>query len=130
MKLKPSSDLDMLEVMGGLDSFEEAQDDKLAVSEIDSTASIVVADPATQPQKPTVLKNKGKKLDSWEDESSDEDEKESQRAASRQETIADSGYGSEAAWEGVGGEQGLMKVLKSFQKLQKEFNDKFRAMWA
>lgn len=130
MKLKPSSDLDMLEVMGGLDSFEEAEDDKLAVSEIDSSAPVVVADPSAQPQKPVVLKNKGKKLDSWEDESDDEDEKESQRAASRQDTIADSGYGSEAAWEGAGGEQGLMKVLKSFQKLQKEFNDKFRAMWA
>jgi len=128
MKLKPSSDLDMLEVMGNLDALEEAEDDKIAASETDTTASSVVSDPMRNPEKPVVLKKKGKKLDSWEDDEDDEASALPDRSRNGANNEAD--VLADAAWDGEVGEKGLLQVLKAFQLLHKEFNEKFKAMWA
>lgn len=129
MKLKPVSDLDMLEVMGNLDAVEEAEDDSVAASEVDSKVDSVIADPSINPEKPVVSKSKAKKLDSWEDAADAEDTFDKKTAAKKAAAEAESKYG-DAAWDGPGGEKGLVKVLKAFQKLQVEFNVKFKAMWA
>ncbi|KAJ9629556.1 hypothetical protein H2203_001930 [Taxawa tesnikishii (nom. ined.)] len=128
MKLKPSNDLDMLDVMGNLDSLEEAEDDKVAASETEATAQPVVADPVKQPERPVINKKKGKNMDSWEDAEDDEEARLAIR--SKRAARAEADDLADAAWEGQGGEKGLLNVLKAFQKLHKEFNEKFRAMWA
>ena len=133
MKLKPANDLDMLEIMGNLDAVEEAEDDSIAASETDgSKVDSVIADPMVQPEKPVMSKAKAKKLESWEDAATAEDAAErktaAKKAAAEKEEIR-MGL-SEAAWDGPGGEKGLINVLKAFQKLQVDFNVKFKAMWA
>ncbi|KAL1297753.1 hypothetical protein AAFC00_006291 [Neodothiora populina] len=130
MKLKPANDLDMLEIMGNLDAVEEAEDDEIAASETESKVDSVIADPSIQPERPVMSKAKAKKLDSWEDAANAEESSERKDAARRAAEEAESLKDGEAAWEGAGGEKGLVKVLKAFQKLQVEFNVKFKAMWA
>jgi hypothetical protein len=126
MKLKPTSDLDMLDVMGNLDALEEAEDDKLAATDADTSSAPVIADPMKQPEKPVVSKTKGKKLDSWEDEVPDEPvlTERAKKALEKEDDFVD------AAWDGEVGEKGLLNVLKAFQLLHRDFNEKFRAMWA
>lgn len=132
MKLKPANDMDMLEVMGNLDAVEEAEDDSVAASEADSKVDSVIADASTQPQKPVINKKKAKDLDSWEDAADIEDTADrksaARKAAEEKEELKSALEG--AAWEGQDGERGLLRVLKTFQKLQEEFNVKFKAMWA
>lgn len=132
MKLKPANDLDMLEIMGNLDAVEEAEDDNMAASETESKVDSVIADPSLQPEKPVISKAKAKKLDSWEDAADAEesfDKKSAAKKAAAEEEEVRAGL-TDAAWDGPGGEKGLVKVLKAFQKLQVEFNVKFKAMWA
>lgn len=130
MKLKPANDLDMLEVMGNLDAVEEAEDDTtIEASETESKVDSVITDPSVKPEKPVMSKSKVKKLESWEDAADVEDVFEKKDAARKAAAEKEEMFG-DAAWEGAGGERGLIKVLKAFQKLQVEFNVKFKAMWA
>ncbi|GAB7347323.1 hypothetical protein MBLNU459_g3401t1 [Dothideomycetes sp. NU459] len=134
MKLKPANDMDMVEIMGNLDAVEEAEDDVSAATETEtgSVVDSVISDPGVRAEKgPVVSKTKAKKLDSWENAADEEErfEKKTANAAAREAEIRKAEM-DEAAWEGQGGEQGLLKVLKAFQKLHTEFNVKFKAMWA
>lgn len=130
MKLKPANDLDMLEVMGNLEAVEEAEDDTVAASEADSKVDSVITDPTMQPEKPVMSKTKAKKLDSWEDAADAEETFDKKSAAKKAAADAEESKYGDAAWDGPGGEKGMVKVLKAFQKLQVEFNVKFKAMWA
>lgn len=136
MKLKVANDMDMVEIMGNLDAVEEAEDDVSAATETEtgSVVDSVISDTGVKPEKGgpgVVSKTKAKKLDSWENAADEEErfEKKTANAAAREEAIRKAEM-DEAAWEGQGGEQGLLKVLKAFQKLHTEFNVKFKAMWA
>jgi superfamily II RNA helicase len=125
MKLKVGSDMDFLDTMGELDTIEEAEDETVAVKE-DGEA---VPAPSEAPKAmPTIAKKTAKKADSWEDMADEEEviEKDFNAATAKFEQLS---FDS-AAWEGQGGEKGLLKVLKAFQKLHSEFNMKFKAMWA
>lgn len=125
MKLKVGSDMDFLDTMGELDTLEEAEDETVAVKE-DGEAVPTPAEALKA--KPTITKKKAKKADSWEDMADEEEviEKDFNEAAARLDELT---FDS-AAWEGQGGEKGLLKVLKAFQRLHSEFNLKFKAMWA
>ncbi|GAB7364637.1 hypothetical protein MBLNU230_g5440t1 [Neophaeotheca triangularis] len=136
MKLKPgSSDLDMLEVMGNLDAHEEAEDDKQAASESPASNELAVSDPLTNPSgadttKPIVPKKKAKNVDSWEEVADEEEaivgarEKAEERAKRFEAEAAEA-----PAWEKED-KEGLRNVYKALTLLHKEFNVKFRAMWA
>lgn len=125
MKLKVGSDMDFLDTMGELDTIEEAEDETVAVKE-EGEATPAASGAATP--MPTITKKKAKKADSWEDMADEEEtiEKDFNEAAARLDELT---FDS-AAWEGQGGEKGLLKVLKAMQKLHAEFNMKFKAMWA
>ncbi|GIZ45282.1 hypothetical protein CKM354_000845500 [Cercospora kikuchii] len=143
MKISEATDLDMLEVMGNMDAHEEAEDDKVAATETESTVSgpSVGGDSAVglvdrtatstgRPAAPT--KKQAKNADSWEDLAGSEDEDDVQAALEHsvgEEAEALAQELANSAWDGEGGE-GLKNVLKAFQKLHAEFTVKFRAMWA
>lgn len=129
-KLKPGNDMDLLDVMGNLDAHEEAEDDKVAASDPADTSLPIIADSTTQPEKPVTAKKKAKNVDSWEEVADEEDaivgaqERQAKTAARHAAEAADA-----PAWENEDNE-GLLKVLKALQKLNTEFNLKFKAMWA
>ncbi|USW51870.1 Putative helicase, P-loop containing nucleoside triphosphate hydrolase [Septoria linicola] len=144
MKLTEATDLDMLEVMGNMDAHEEAEDDKIAATETESTVSgpsvggdsavggLVdrTAPKSTRPAAPT--KKQAKNADSWEDLAGSDDEDDVEAALEHsvgEEAEALAQELANSAWEGEGGE-GLKNVLKAFQKLHADFTVKFRAMWA
>ena len=131
LKLKNVDDMEFLDVVGDMDEIIEAQDEVVADAEIAEGDGEVKAKEIKKGISTSAAKKKGKKLDSWEDASSeDEDDaleaEEEERLDKKMEGI-DLG---DAAWDGAAGEAGLMDVLRAFQKLRFEFNAKFRAMWA
>ncbi|KAM3416704.1 P-loop containing nucleoside triphosphate hydrolase protein [Cercospora zeina] len=143
MKISEATDLDMLEVMGNMDAHEEAEDDKVAATETESTVSGpsvggdsavgLVDRTATKTGRPAApTKKQAKNADSWEDLAGSEDEDDVQAALEHsvgEEAEALAQELANSAWDGEGGE-GLKNVLKAFQKLHADFTVKFRAMWA
>ncbi|KAK4988926.1 hypothetical protein LTR66_007187 [Elasticomyces elasticus] len=133
MKLKPGTDMDMIDVMGNLDAYEEAEDDKAAVTETTDTSTPVIADPASNPTKPVMAKMKARNIESWEEVADKEDAIAGAdgRKAAKSKAYKQNGADERdaPAWE-TGGDEGLVKLLKALQKLNVEFNLKFRAMWA
>lgn len=138
MKLADGTDMDMLEVMGGMDAHEEAEDDKVAAVETETQSDISgpsAADSgivlpernAKAPAAPT--KKQAKNADSWEDLAGEEEDAAAAETRRKADQEAELQAQESAAWEGDGNE-GLKTVLKAFQKLQLEFNVKFKAMWA
>ena len=129
-KLKPGNDMDLLDALGALDAHEEAEDDKVAASEPGDTSLPIVAEATKQPEKPVVVKKKAKNVDSWEEVA---DEEEAIDGAQERKAKLAAKHAAEAldapAWEREDNE-GLLKVIKALQKLNTEFNLKFRAMWA
>lgn len=78
---------------------------------------------------PTASKERGGKAvaDSWDDET---DTESSQGEPSPSPgLLSGAAPASVPAWQGEG-EQGLARVLASFQKLQLQFDDKFKKVWA
>lgn len=141
MKMTEGSDMDMLDVMGGMDAHEEEEDDKVAAVEDQQSemsgpsaadSGVVLPERAKPKEAPT--KKQAKNADSWEDLAGDEEEKEKAEAAAatekQLEDEADELLGNGAAWEGARGGEGLKNVLKAFTALHKEFSVKFKAMWA
>ena len=132
IKLKDSTDMDMLDVMGNLDAHEEAEDDQAAVSEeqSDSTGPSLADSAISMPERPKqVSKRSAKNADSWEDVADEEDAR--VRAEERKSGVAaEAGTIDSGVWIGEEGGEGLKNVLKAFTKLHAEFNVKFRAMWA
>ncbi|KAK3724839.1 hypothetical protein LTR37_000887 [Vermiconidia calcicola] len=133
MKLKESTDMDMLDVMGNLDAHEEAEDEQAAASEEQSDAQSVADSAVSLPERPkqVVSKKKAKNADSWEDVADEEDaitRKEDRKTNLANEAKAIDAEGG--AWGGEEGGEGLKNVLKAFTKLHAEFTVKFRAMWA
>ncbi|CAD0012299.1 unnamed protein product [Aureobasidium pullulans] len=126
MKLKVGSDMDFLDTMGELDTLEEAEDETVAVKE--DGEAVPAPSEAPKAAMATITKKKAKKAESWEDMADEEEviEKDYNEAAAKLDEL---NFDS-AAWEGQGGEKGLLKVLKAFQRLHSEFNLKFKAMWA
>jgi superfamily II DNA or RNA helicase len=126
MKLKVGSDMDFLDTMGELDTLEEAEDETVAVKE--DGEAVPTPSEAPKAAMATITKKKAKKAESWEDMADEEEviEKDYNEAAAKLDEL---NFDS-AAWEGQGGEKGLLKVLKAFQRLHSEFNLKFKAMWA
>ncbi|WPH03167.1 Hypothetical protein R9X50_00604300 [Acrodontium crateriforme] len=134
MKLHDGSDMDMLEVMGDMDAHEEAEENKIAESEEQRSelSGPSVADSAISiPERggPKVVSaKKAKNADSWEDVADEEN-----KAIASEERRANTAARLEAeeqAEKGDGNNEGLRNVLKALQKLNVEFNSKFRAMWA
>ncbi|KAH0402048.1 P-loop containing nucleoside triphosphate hydrolase protein, partial [Aureobasidium melanogenum] len=126
MKLKVGSDMDFLDTMGELDTLEEAEDETVVVKE--DGEAVPAPSEAPKAAMATITKKKAKNAESWEDMADEEEviEKDYNEAAAKLDELnIDS-----AAWEGQGGEKGLLKVLKAFQRLHSEFNLKFKAMWA
>lgn len=135
MKLKEGTDMDMLDVMGDLDMHDEAEDNDVAGSDEQSEMSAPsAADSGISgivPERPkAITKKQAKNTESWEDTADKEEavtKREAQKAANaeRLESEAAQVLENESSKN-----QGLKDVLKAFQKLQVEFNVKFRAMWA
>ncbi|CAD0024742.1 unnamed protein product [Aureobasidium pullulans] len=109
-----------------LDTLEEAEDETVAVKE--DGEAVPAPSEAPKAAMATITKKKAKKAESWEDMADEEEviEKDYNEAAAKLDEL---NFDS-AAWEGQGGEKGLLKVLKAFQRLHSEFNLKFKAMWA
>lgn len=134
MRLETISDADMLEVQGGMDVLQEQEEDAVVATEqVDAAASAAAAVKALSLQdkaKPKVKKTKT--ADAWDDEASSEDEGKDAAAGDKDVSTdgATDGAGSQASWDKAGGDTGLLNVLQAFQKLQVEFNAKFKAMWA
>lgn len=148
MKLTPESDVDLLDVMGSGDVFEESKDDKVAELENEPLASGKESAGAKQQQaqakkKATTVEDswdveattaavgalrvsKAKAADSWEDHA---DAVEAKIAKHKAKRTAEQKEANAAARDGDPG-KGLMNVLRAFQMLKQEFDGKFKAMWA
>ncbi|KAK5152342.1 hypothetical protein LTR04_006425 [Oleoguttula sp. CCFEE 6159] len=124
MKLSPGTDMDMLDVMGNLDAHEEAEDDKIVNAE-SPASTLPIMEKAQQSAVP-VVKKKTKAVDDWEEAADDEEAKAAKNRTNGSNGVDDLGA---AAWD-KDSDEGLMRVLRAFQKLNTEFNTKFKAMWA
>ncbi|KAK5073495.1 hypothetical protein LTR64_007368 [Lithohypha guttulata] len=131
MKLKDGSDMDMLDVKGGMDVYEEVQEDNVAIAQDTSDGSSTTSKDTlveTQPQKSTrTVSKKAKVAESWDDEVDEDDENENDGTSdvSDDDTLVE----ELRAWNVEEG-KGLPDVLLAFQKLQGVFDVKFKAMWA
>lgn len=125
-------DVDMMNVRGGMDVQEEAKDDEAVQTEEStdaSTTDVGSSNTADKTAGAPAKKTKRVVKDSWEDEDSEDDRQ------PRSGHLADGIDGDiESMTDDLDDwdieEGGLRNVLKAFQKLQVEFNEKFRAMWA
>lgn len=123
MKLKPQTDMDMLDVTGQGDAFEEAQDDAAAAEEQpDGTSTDTVGPSTSIPERPKQISKKKTKNASWEDLADEEEARDDAEMMAEADAEADQGWNPD--------EEGLRKVLQAFTRLHAEFNVKFRAMWA
>lgn len=138
MKLADGTDMDMLEVMGGMDVHEEAEEDKFAAVETETQSDVSGPSAADSgivlPERNTrtrgaPTKKQAKNADSWEDLAGEEEDAAAAESRKKLDQEAELQAQELAAWDGDGNE-GLKTVLKAFQKLQTEFNFKFKAMWA
>lgn len=115
MKLSPTSDADMIDVMGSGDAREEQEDDK-AIEKQEAQKAAPGREEAKE--KPTeVLDESNDVPDSWD-------------TSAPSNTAAVGRDQSPSTSENVEKENGLPKVLKAFELLQEEFNEKFKKMWA
>lgn len=129
------SDIDMLDVRGGMDVYEEAKEDETAEKEDDGEstpgpdASGAQAIQKTAAAAAAVKKTKKVVKDSWDDddEEGEDDAQPGMHGAGAAGELDDLAQELDD-WNIEEG--GLKNVLKAFQKLQVEFNEKFRAMWA
>ncbi|KAL2829195.1 hypothetical protein BDW59DRAFT_178546 [Aspergillus cavernicola] len=152
MKLSPGADPDLLETMGSGDAFEEDVDDRAFGAA--EGPSMLTNLPKEQPSSSTpatrlVKPKKVQVADNWDDNFSDDGDKEdlasesdgdgigksgrkkNKKKSQNQPKVISSGSDSEkknadAVLEG----QGLLQVLKAFKTLQDEFNAKFKVIWA
>jgi hypothetical protein len=138
MKLSSGTELDMLDIIGKGDALEDTQDADLAEAAESSASGTSTPQSgiinASGPQHPGAPKKlvvgvgrKSKVAESWEATAEDEAHAEDvQRLEEEAEEDED--------WDGngksKGGEKGLLKVLKAFQKLKADFDTKFHKMWA
>lgn len=115
------ADLAMMDVQDAEDADRERKDDADAEEDVllqnGPAKGAPVAAVAEAPKK----KKKAVVLDSWEDGSDDES------VGDGSEASDDPGSGH--AWEGDG-EQKLPQVLRMFELVQAEFDEKFRSIWA
>ncbi|KAJ9659231.1 hypothetical protein H2198_003235 [Neophaeococcomyces mojaviensis] len=152
LKLSAGSDMDMLDVQGSMDARELAKEESLlpeeSVSEVDSGLGIDEQGVTSTTEVPTgkpsgrsvssvadsgismasapkrIVKPKKSKLkDSWDDSDSGEEVEVTQKTDDA--TLEDELNG----WT-MGDGEGLQNVLKTFLRLQAEFDVKFKAMWA
>jgi ATP-dependent RNA helicase DDX60 len=142
LKLSPSTDVDMIDTIGGGDAHEEEVNADLA----DFSHETTEPGPSSQNSALTSLapkrmsnitKNKKVVSDSWEDAMSDEDNStDCTEAALHDQSIgkigrlADAVHKNETLVNSNGEEASIMKVLKAFSLLRGEFDEKFKVMWA
>ena len=147
MKLAPESGIDLMDVMGSGDTFEEAKDDNVA--ELETESQIQPKDNAGRKQHALAERDAGKVADSWVDEADDialgglhissgeaaeswEDDADATEleAAKRKAAAVTKQSESDTALPNVNLGSDLMNVLKAFQMLKHEFDTKFKVMWA
>lgn len=132
LKIDANGDVDILDVQADGDRVEEAKEDKVGEKEemdekkpMDATFNAMGA-----PLKEEPIKKKTKKakvLDSWDDD--DEDEEETSQMGTNGGQAASELADMISAWD-IEKDGGFLKVLKAFRRLQENFNEKFKAMWA
>lgn len=112
------TDADMLDVMGGGDVAENDDDEKLA-DDLESGRAPIVGSTPTSGQQVTTRRKKV--ADDWD--------KEEDKLV---EAAENASLGDEEGKTGSDEEdyQELLQVYKAFTMLKKEFDDKFREMWA
>ncbi|CEN62965.1 hypothetical protein ASPCAL09593 [Aspergillus calidoustus] len=141
MKLTPGMDTDLLDSMGGADASDDELDAGAGSKPVnlplrgqpDAKAGVAMAKQRKQ----------SKVADSWDDDLSDNSDKKFSTAPGHINHAAESldekskqqfrgpshDRRSNEADDFLEGE-GLLQVLRAFKMLQKEFNDRFRAIWA
>lgn len=148
LKLSPSSDIDMIDVLGDGDAHEEELDEKAIEKQPEVSSAPLMTTPivlAAKPDGSSEQARNGKKavMDSWEDDLDDDDDDNDELVRSmsnkppkdKQKDIESKFTAHQEdneAFDMSGGEkgEGILNVLKAFRLLQAEFNGKFKAMWA
>lgn len=131
LKLTPGTEVDMLEVAGSGDLAEGEVDEKLIDFDASGAVGAVPGGPAVVPLKqqqaiPTpvrTLMRKAKVVDSW-DEGMESESDEEVEAETQSEEVSEDPTAFNAE------ESGILMVLKGFKVVQRDFNEKFRKMWA
>ncbi|KAF2235909.1 P-loop containing nucleoside triphosphate hydrolase protein [Viridothelium virens] len=145
MKLTDNSDMDMLDLKGAFDAREDSKDNDLFEAEeggeeaeqnLDSEqgpSQMRTGYQVPSPSSTTTKKMKAKKVaDSWEDDDAeDEQTPVDTPPTSPTGTLTPSvEMHSSTGIADVGEGKGLLLVLEAFIRLKKEFDEKFRAIWA
>ena len=131
LNVTSTQDEGMLDVMGQGDVMEEEKDEaiELGASVTRSSAPVSSSAPFSQPKAP----KKTAVPDAWD--VSDSDDEKTQTAGKASEfdstdaTLWD-GSDDDSDFSGDASDKDLMGVLRAFQMLKVEFDDKFKAMWA
>ena len=116
----PNSELDMIDLVGGGDTMEMVQDDKFAedVSTDDGKSSQATL--VNETKISTKPKGKSKIVDSWDDAGDDAAE-EGNDDNDSETTYAEDEYSNDG---------NLLNVYQALQKLKREFDTKFKAIFA
>lgn len=133
LKLTPGTDTDMIDLTGTGDLHEGEIDDKAIEAEYGGPAEAVPASgtlplrakqapPTVSPAAPVT--QKAKVVDSWDDGLSDEEDPVPETNVSKPKGA----FKVPKAWNER--EYGIVTVLKGFKILQRDFNEKFKKMWA
>ena len=159
LKLSPSTDQDLLDIMGSGDAHEEDLDISLTKEEVsepkDKTPQSSRYQKMGLPKTPSpsmpVKAKKPKVAESWEDEVSDDEpnreKREETTSGLAQQTLGNMKENKKKKNTSFHAQstnvtdhvcpastvlegQGVSLVLEAFKMLQAEFNDKFKAMWA
>jgi hypothetical protein len=115
MKLSPTTDADMTDLMGTGEALEEQRDDVANEKEEAKKAALSQAAPAAP------KRVKERVADSW-DTAADAMDLDSTPAKGKVNEADDLGAGTDGS--------GLMNVLLAFQHVRAEFDAKFKATWA
>ncbi|KAI9723453.1 MAG: hypothetical protein M1828_004183 [Chrysothrix sp. TS-e1954] len=122
LKLSPASDMDMLDINGAFDAHEEEEEGKLADFETMSGTTAVDSE-AGGNKKPIKTKSKSKVADTWQLQDEHDEDEMTDEEDDNSENVSTPSLDRES-------DGSLVIVLAAFQRLNNEFNTKFRAMWA
>ncbi|KAF2497209.1 DEAD/DEAH box helicase-like protein [Lophium mytilinum] len=137
MKLSADADVDLATVMGGGDAAEENKEERAMTPDQSGNAAAMgttggsggrSGNQASGGATPIVLPTRSRKkvVDSWDTAEDAEAAADADAVGSDWDDEDDESDDDSPAWE----DQGLLKVLKAFQMLKKDFDTKFRVMWA
>ncbi|KAI9690668.1 MAG: hypothetical protein M1820_009928 [Bogoriella megaspora] len=138
MKIDNLTEIEMMEVKGIAEGMEDGKENQMVEAEKvegDGPTSVPQASKQSAPKNVATKKTKKEIAENWEDVEDDEEKEETSAAHSSTGTSTPSVAVNEdlgtPAWDDEQGDGGSLRlVLEAFTELKKEFDTKFKVIWA